>query len=46
MVGSSSPIQLVSYEEGFEDMLRRVPDTRKARELIGFEPKRRASMTS
>lgn len=44
MVGSSSPIQLVSYEEayeeGFEDMLRRVPDTRKARELIGFEPKK------
>jgi len=42
LVGSTSPIKLVSYEEayeeGFEDMLRRVPDTRKARELIGFRP--------
>jgi UDP-glucose 4-epimerase len=28
----------VAYEEGFEDMQRRVPDTTRARELIGFEP--------
>ncbi len=28
-----------AYEEGFEDMPRRVPDTTKIRELIGFEPR-------
>jgi UDP-glucose 4-epimerase len=28
-----------AYEEGFEDMPRRVPDVTKVRELIGFEPK-------
>lgn len=28
-----------AYEEGFEDMQRRVPDTTKARELMGFEPR-------
>jgi UDP-glucose 4-epimerase len=28
-----------AYEEGFEDMPRRVPDTSKARGLIGFQPK-------
>jgi UDP-glucose 4-epimerase len=27
-----------AYEEGFEDMQRRVPDTTRARELIGFAP--------
>src|SRR4051794_26560097 len=27
-----------AYEEGFEDMQRRVPDTTRARELIGFRP--------
>jgi UDP-glucose 4-epimerase len=27
-----------AYEEGFEDMQRRVPDTTRARNLIGFEP--------
>jgi UDP-glucose 4-epimerase len=27
-----------AYEEGFEDMPRRVPDITKIRELIGFEP--------
>lgn len=27
-----------AYEEGFEDMQRRVPDTSKAKELIGFQP--------
>ena len=40
---SSSPIVFVpysqAYEEGFEDMLRRVPDTSKIRQLLGFEPK-------
>ena len=43
MTGSSSPIQLVPYDEayeaGFEDMPRRVPDITKLRELIGYEPK-------
>jgi UDP-glucose 4-epimerase len=28
-----------AYEEGFEDMMRRVPDISKIRELIGYEPK-------
>ncbi len=27
-----------AYEEGFEDMPRRVPDTSKIRELVGFSP--------
>ena len=42
VVGSDSPISLVPYEraygEGYEDMRRRVPDTTKARELVGFDP--------
>ena len=29
-----------AYEEGYEDMPRRVPDTTKIRELIGFRPTR------
>ncbi|MBI5210968.1 MAG: GDP-mannose 4,6-dehydratase [Elusimicrobia bacterium] len=40
--GSRSEIRRVpydhAYEEGFEDMFRRVPDTTKARKLIGFKP--------
>ena len=28
-----------AYEEGFEDMPRRVPDITKVRELIGFQPR-------
>jgi UDP-glucose 4-epimerase len=43
VVGSRSELRLVpyeeAYEEGFEDMQRRVPDTTRAREAIGFEPK-------
>jgi len=27
-----------AYEEGFEDMERRIPDTSKIRDLIGFKP--------
>ncbi|HSL23022.1 MAG TPA: NAD-dependent epimerase/dehydratase family protein [Vicinamibacterales bacterium] len=42
MTGSSSPIQLVpydqAYEKGFEDMPRRVPDIAKIQALIGFRP--------
>jgi UDP-glucose 4-epimerase len=30
-----------AYEEGFEDMPRRVPDTSKVRELVGFQPEMR-----
>ncbi len=30
----------VAYEEGFEDMVRRVPDLTLARQLIGFAPQR------
>jgi UDP-glucose 4-epimerase len=41
LTGSSSPIKYVSYDEayeaGFEDMMRRVPDTSKAGKLVGFE---------
>jgi UDP-glucose 4-epimerase len=41
--GSKSEIVLVpydkAYEEGFEDMPRRVPDTGKLRELTGYEPR-------
>ena len=41
--GSSSPIEFIpydkAYEEGFEDMPRRVPDLSKIRELVGYEPK-------
>ena len=42
--GSSSRITHVpydvAYESGFEDMARRVPDTTKINQLIGWEPKR------
>ena len=41
--GSSSPIEFVpydkAYEEGFEDMPRRVPDLSKISKLVGYEPK-------
>ena len=40
--GSSSDIALIpyseAYEEGFEDMARRVPDITRLRELIGYAP--------
>lgn len=40
--GSSSKIRYVpyeeAYEEGFEDMPRRVPNITRVRDLIGFEP--------
>lgn len=42
LTGSASPIEYVAYEaayeEGYEDMPRRVPDTTKVRSLIGFAP--------
>lgn len=42
VVGSTSKIRYVpydeAYEEGFEDMQRRVPDTTRAKQLVGFEP--------
>lgn len=42
VTGSSSELRFVSYEEayapGFEDMQRRVPDTTRIRELIGWQP--------
>ncbi len=41
--GTGSPIVLVpydrAYEQGFEDMQRRVPDLAKLRALTGYEPK-------
>lgn len=43
MTGSKSEIKLIpyeeAYEEGFEDMMRRVPDISKINALIGYEPK-------
>ena len=43
MTRSSSPIKLIPYDEayesGFEDMPRRVPDLKKAKELIGYAPR-------
>ncbi|HWP43818.1 MAG TPA: GDP-mannose 4,6-dehydratase [Blastocatellia bacterium] len=42
LTGSSSRIVFVpydvAYEEGFEDMMRRVPDISKIRNLIGYAP--------
>ena len=42
MTGSKAEIVLVpyekAYEEGFEDMPRRVPDISKIQELIGYKP--------
>jgi len=43
MAESSSKIDLIpyneAYEEGFEDMQRRVPDVSKINSLVGFEPR-------
>jgi UDP-glucose 4-epimerase len=43
LANSNSPIVAVpyneAYEEGFEDMVRRVPDISKVQQLIGFEPR-------
>ena len=43
LTGSSSPIEFIpydkAYEEGFEDMPRRVPDLTKVHKLTGYEPK-------
>jgi UDP-glucose 4-epimerase len=42
LTGSSSSIQRIpyeeAYEEGYEDMPRRVPDISKIRALVGFQP--------
>jgi UDP-glucose 4-epimerase len=42
MTASASPIVTIpydqAYEAGFEDMPRRVPDLRKIRAAIGYEP--------
>jgi UDP-glucose 4-epimerase len=44
LVGSDAPISYVpydkAYEEGFEDMQRRVPDISKIRSVLGWEPTR------
>jgi UDP-glucose 4-epimerase len=43
LAGSSSAIEHVpyekAYEQGFEDMQRRVPDLTRIHETVGFEPK-------
>lgn len=43
LTGSQSTIRLIPYEEayteGFEDMLRRVPDLTRTQALIGYTPK-------
>lgn len=42
LTGSRSKVEFVpyekAYEEGYEDMPRRMPDISKIRQLIGFEP--------
>lgn len=42
LTGSSSPIECIAYsaayEEGFEDMLRRIPDLSKVNRLVGYRP--------
>lgn len=42
MTRSNSPIKKIpynkAYEDGFEDMLRRVPDISKIGKLIGYKP--------
>jgi len=42
VTGSASQIVIVpydeAYEEGFEDMVRRIPDTEKIRGLLGWQP--------
>ncbi|GAA3255706.1 NAD-dependent epimerase/dehydratase family protein [Nonomuraea helvata] len=44
LTGSTSRVDLIPYDEayqqGFEDMVRRVPDTGKLRELTGWAPRR------
>lgn len=44
MTGSTSTVELIPYEQayeaGFEDMSRRVPDTRKIAALTGWLPRR------
>ncbi|WP_245646959.1 NAD-dependent epimerase/dehydratase family protein [Microtetraspora niveoalba] len=44
IAGSTSQVDLIpyaeAYEQGFEDMTRRVPDTTKLRELTGWAPMR------
>lgn len=44
LTGSKSKIVLIpyteAYEDGFEDMQRRVPDIGKIQELIGYSPKK------
>jgi UDP-glucose 4-epimerase len=41
--GSKSEIEIVpyskAYEEGFEDMFRRIPDISKLQKLTGYDPK-------
>jgi len=43
LTGSASPIVTLPYDEvyeaGFEDMARRVPELKKIRSLIGYQPK-------
>ena len=42
LAGSDSEMEYIpydaAYEEGFEDMVRRVPNVDRARQLVGFEP--------
>mgnify|MGYP006283128979 CR=1 FL=1 len=47
LTGSQSAIEHIpydkAYEEGFEDMRRRIPDLTKIRETVGYEPQVRLS---
>ena len=45
LTGSDAEIELIPYEEaygpGFDDMMRRVPDLTRARQLLGWAPQRK-----
>ncbi|MBI1355161.1 MAG: NAD-dependent epimerase/dehydratase family protein [Acidobacteria bacterium] len=49
LTGSGSTIERVPYEDayepGFEDIVRRVPDTARIRNLIGWQPRRTLEQT-
>ena len=48
LAGTGAPIELVPYDQayatGFEDMRRRVPDTTKIRDLLGWQPRHRLDL--
>ncbi len=47
--GSASDVELIpyseAYDEGFEDMMRRVPDTSRIHEVVGWQPQKSLDQT-